>query len=402
MATTYAPVVNTDSLMGTLRGHDYDVFSVRSVNPQIFLLQKNIAPIYTVLKNMPKGPKPRQVKHEWPEREMLPHSTLINNGAGYNNSAETFVVDDEQYAHVGGFVMFQTETAQEIAGPIISVSSGGSSFTIASGGRGQFGTAAMALADDGVVIFLRGNIGEGGDAANPIITLPTMKFNYVEGVSTTYGVTDIFEETDTYANANKLQDQRPLKMKDHMEEWEKRIHYGIRGVQDTGARPYRSMGGLYNQYIATTIETVTAAPETFTQAEWEIFIGRLFNYNQSSDEKTVFGSAEILRVIDSFKYEKLRLDPEDLMFRVDATSYRSSFGTVHLIHDRFLNSNYGTAWTALALDMQNISLLPFIPLQVRTGKPTNFSHEMMEEIWEANTLEVRNEETHGVFKVRTT
>ena len=405
MASTFTPDLTAspaDSLMGTLRGHDYATLSVRSVNPKIFILQKEIAPIYTVLKNMPRGARVRQVKHEWNERETLPHTTAINNVAGYSNSDLTFVVDDEQYAHVGAFALFQRTDGYEIVGPIESVSTGGSTFTIVSGGRAERGTSAEAVPDNTPVIFLRGTLAEGATAANPIVTLPANKYNYVEGVSTTYGVTEMFEASDTYANANKMSDLRPLKMKDHMEEWEKRIHYGIRSLTDPGTgRPIYTMGGLINQYITSTIETVTAAPETFSQIEWEVFIGRLFNYNTSSAEKTVFGSAEILRVIDSFKYEKLRLDPEDLMFSVKANSYQSSFGTVHMIHDRFLSAAYGHAWTAVALDLQNVALRPYEPQVVKTGRPTNFAHETMEEIYESNTLEVMNQETHGIFKVRT-
>lgn len=401
MVDTYAPDTSAtppESLLGTLRGHDFAVFSQRSVDPRIHLLQSEIAPINAVLRNIGKAERVTQVKHEWPERETLPHTTTAN--GSFSDSDLTLEVVDIQLASVGAFVLLQD--TRELCGPIVSVDRPNDQFTIETGGRGRLGTTAQAIADGAVVVFQRGTIAEGANAATPIVTQPVMKYNYVEPLSTTYGVTDFLEESMQYANANKMSELRPLKMKDHMEEWEKRILYGIRGVDDSGARPYYFMGGLINQFIVTTIEQVTSDPETFVNTDLNRFIERLFSYNTSSARKLIFCDGNILRTLEDFKWEKMQLRPDDMMLNVAAFSYRSSFGRLDFIHQRFLNAKFGTAWTAVAIDPSNVKLRPYIRQTVRTGKPTNFSHEIMEEIYEVNTLQVNNEETCGIFQVRTT
>lgn len=388
-----------EGVIGTQRGHDFNTFSIRRVDPRIHLLQSDIAPIVTTLMNLRKGERVDQVKVEWPEDEMLPHATAINNGAGYNTTATTFIVDNEEYGNIGCYALNQR--TREIMGPVISKDSGASTIQVKA--RGALGTTPATINDNDPIIFLRGNIKEGGDAAQIIMTLPVMKFNYIEPTSTTFGVTEIFEDTQVYADVNKLKTQRAKKMKEHMEEIEKKILYGIRGTDtssDEGVRYF--MGGLF-YYITTTVETVTVGAggvKSFTLKDWNRFIRRIFTYNQSSARKTIYCSGEVLEQIDDFKLQMLDLRPDDPMINIATKSYRSSFGIVDLVHHRFLNSSFGTDWHAIALDLSKVEYKPFQSQIVKQNIQNRRSHKREDEIYQSDTLCVYNEPVHGIFRVQ--
>ncbi|MGH7848956.1 MAG: SU10 major capsid protein [Thermodesulfobacteriota bacterium] len=394
-------VTTWDNTLGTQKGHSYADFSERDVDVRMHLLQSDIAPITTVLMNLTRGKKANQVKVEWPERQLLPHTTKSNGG---NTSADLVVlVDNPEYCKVGDHLLDQL--TGELMGPIISKNTGAGTVTLASGGRGLIGTVATTIADNDPLIIQRGNILEGGYASDALATLPTMVYNYIEATSTTYKNTDLLELSMTYANVHTWKDLRALKMKDHMEDLEKKVLYGIRGLDTSGSQAKYFMGGLINQYIIDTVETVNVGAggtKTFTKKQWETFIRRLFNYNQSSRRKTVYCSAEVIETISDFKYQALNLTPNDVMFNTAVFSYRSNFGIVDIVHHRFLNEDFGTDWYALGLDLKNIEWLNFQPQQIRENIQERRSHSREDEIYQVNSMKVFNGPVHGIFRVTAT
>lgn len=391
-------VTTWDGSLGTTKGHDFNVFSERDVDTRMHLLQSDIAPITTVLMNLTRGKKANQVKVEWPERQLLPHTTKSNGG---NTSADlVLTIDNPEYCKVGDHLIDQD--TGEFMGPIISKNTGAGTVTLATGARGLLGTTPTTIADNDHFIIHRGNIQEGGYASDNLTTLPTMVYNYIEPTSTTYSNTDLLELSMTYANVHTWKDLRALKMKDHMEDLEKKVLYGIRGIDSSGAKAKYFMGGLINQYIVDTVETVNVGvggTKTFTKKQWETFIRRLFNYNQSSRRKTVYCSSEVIETISDFKYQALNLSPNDVMFNTAVFSYRSNFGIVDIVHHRFLNEDFGTGWYAVGLDLKNIEWLNFVPQMIRENIQEKRSHSREDEIYQVNSMKVFNGPVHGIFRV---
>lgn len=385
-----------EGVQSTQRGFDDALWRVRYVKPGIHLLQKEIAPITTLLMNMRMGERVPSTKVEWEEDEMLPHVTKINAVAGYNTTDKTFIVDAEEYGNIGAFV-FNPRT-KEVMGPILAQDSVLSNFTISK--RGCFGSSATAILDDDVLIFIRGNIGDGGDAPEAINTLPTQKFNYIEPTSTVYGATEMLEDTETHNQTGKIAYQRPKKMKEHMESREVKLLFGTRGIDTTVTPVKYSMGGLFS-YLTSTIETITVptgATKGFTMKQFMAFIKRLFTYNESSAEKVLFCDGEMINNIDEFKLQLVDMDMKDRMLDFATKSIRTSFGTVHLVHHRMLNENFGYPWYGIALDLKNIEMQPFQRQYVRRIPPGR-GHSEEYEIYQADTLVVKNEPTSGIIRV---
>ncbi len=385
--------------LNTQRGHDFDTYTVRDVDPTIHLLQAEIAPIFTTLLNMNRGAKARSTKIEWIEDEFIPHATKINAGGGYGTGILTFIVDNEEYGNIGAFLY--CPRTNETMGPVMAKDNGASTLTIKK--RGAFGTTPAALVDNDVLIFLRGNIKDGGDAAEAIVTLPTTKFNYIEPTSTTWNVSEMLEEIETYGGVNKIKYLSAKKMKEHMEEIEKKILNGQRGIDtttDTGIR--YAMGGLFYQIISTitTISVGVGATKGFTFKQWNSWMRNLFQYNQSSAEKIVYCSGDIIEQIDEWKLQSLDLDTDDFMIDIAARSIRNSFGTVHLVHHRMFNETFGRDWTALAVDPAKISYIPFQAQRVRRNIQERRTHARIDEIYDSGSLKVTNEQVHGIFQVQ--
>ena len=377
-------------------GHSFTDYSVRAFDPKLHLLQKDIAPITTIMQNMARGPRATQVEIEWAEIALLDHTTTVGTGND-TDSALTLKVTDASIIKIGDFLKYQE--SGELAGRVTAKDTVASPNTVDVSARGVIGTAAANTAGEPVII-IRGHIQEGGDAAGSLVEQPTKKSNFIQPKSTTWEVSDILEDSETYADINKIKELRALKMKDHMEDWEKDVIYGVKGLFTTQGTRY-FMGGLLS-FITSTIETVTVGSggtKQFTQKQWETFIKRLFKYNKSSARKVVFCAGDILQQISEFKYQALDMRPSDPMIDVSTFSYRSQFGRVDLMHERFLASEFGTDWHALGLDLANVKWRPYQRQVIRRNIQDRKAHKRIDEIYESATIEVLNEQTHGLFRV---
>ena len=387
-----------EGVQGTQRGLNYADFGVRYVKPKIHLLQSEIAPITTLLMNIGTDEKATNPKVEWMEDEMLPHTTAVDNVSGYLSTDKFIKVDAEEYANIGSFAF--VPRIKEIMGPIVGLNPATSEMEVRK--RGCFGTSADALVDNDVIIFLRGNIKDGGDAAEAINTIPVMKYNYCEPTSTVFGATEKLEEMNTYGNASKIAYQRAKKLKEHMEEREKKVLYGTRGLDttiDTGVR--YSMGGIITHFIQTTVETITVpsgAAKGMTMKQFNAFIKRLFTYNNSSAEKWFFASGDLVNNIDEFKLQLIDMPQNSLEFNIATKSYRTSFGKLHIVHHRMLNETFGTEWTGIALDVAKVKLVPYTRQYTRRIPPSR-SHAEEYEIFQDETLVMMNEPVHGMLRV---
>jgi hypothetical protein len=377
-------------------GHDFTTFSVRSVDPKLHLLQADIAPIMTVLQNLSRGPRAKQVKEEWNEIALLPHTDIVATG-GDTDVATVLKVTDANLYKIGDFLKYQK--TGELAGRVTAKDTGASPNTVTVAARGVIGTNLSNTAGDPIII-IRGHLQEGGDAAGSLVEQPTNKFNYIQPKSTTWEVSDILEDSETYADINKIKTLRALKMKDHMEDWEKDLIYGVKGKFTTQGTRY-FMGGLL-EFLTTTVETVTVGSggtKQFTQKQWETWIKRLFKYNQSSRRKMVFASGDVLQQVSEYKYHALDMRPGDPMIDVSAFAYRSNFGRVDMVHERFLSSEFNTDWYAMGLDLNNIFWMPYQRQIVKENIQNRNQHKRIDEIYESGTIKVINEQTSGVFRV---
>lgn len=367
----------------------------REINRKVFLREMNIAPIWTILQSIPSRPA-GQFKIEWFEDEIIPWVDAINNVAGYPLGTETaFIVDNGTYWNVDDYIKVQR--TGEIMGPVTDVT--GNTVTISSNGRSAGTTAAAAINDNDILIILRGNIKEGGAAAESIVTQPVLHTNYIERLSHTVKVTETLDNVKLYTGSERIRN-RIKKLIEHREALELKILFGEQGIQTAAASGLRHLSdGLLN-LVTTNVTNVVNNPQSFTEDDWNIFMEQIHLYD--GNRKTVFCSPQVIRSIGKFGRDNMQTKPGVAALGSNVVEYMSEFGPVDLVYHRFFTASYGLDWQALALDMSKIEYRPLLRTRLKTNIQPDDVHAIWDEFYTEYSLELHNEEVMGKFTVTLT
>lgn len=381
MPTMYKNVEHTQNALS-------DLFKPQ-IEPDVWLREADIAPITSILQAL-STKTATSFKYQWAEDTLNPH--VDTTAASATAVDTTLTVTNASYWNVDDYV--KVVATGEVAGPVTSINETAGTITVGARGAGE--TAAAAIPNGAVLVILRGNIKEGGNAAEAINTIPVMQYNYVERWSHSVKVTDTIDNIQFWTGSER---QRLLRKKwiEHREAIELKIMFGERGVDTSSANGPRYLMRGIERFIQTNIYTVTASPQSFTQAQWNDFLKQVFAYGGT--EKTIFCSGEVMQQIASFGIANMQTRPGDTKLGLAVTSYVCPFGTVRLIHHRFLNATYQRAWYAYALDLSKIDFVPLTRTKLNTNIQPEYAHYVWDEYFTEATLAVRNETSHGIFRV---
>ena len=117
----------------------------------------------------------------WWEKGLPSQRTLVNNGAGYNTSATSVVVDDATLFKKGHVVM--NETTNELM--IVTADPANSTTIVVARGKGE--VAAANITDNDPLLIIGTSYEEGADSPSIITYSPTKVFNYCQIFRTTLG-----------------------------------------------------------------------------------------------------------------------------------------------------------------------------------------------------------------------
>lgn len=364
----------------------------RYVHPGVILKEARRGPIFAILQAIRDSETVTNSKVEWFVIETAPRVDVCT--AGATDSATTITPDNIAY-YLSDDYVWDVDTG-EVFGPIISVDAGAGTFDIATGGRGESGTSAAVIGAGDRFVILRGKVKEGGDAAESLATKPVPDFNYVELISNSIKVSRRLENTKLYTGSER-RTQRRLRWHEHNEDNERSLLYGRRGLNTADGNRWM-MGGIEPK-ITTNVETVDvgAGAKTFDEDDLLNWFEKMSVYGQF--KLTVFASGQFIRKIDSFGNNKLQTRPADKMIGMDINMYQSSFGVIDIIHHRLLTADYGEDWSALAIDLKDLSL-GYI---TRTRLNTDMQNKYQKFIWDEYETEFTNkmgsEVFHGKFEV---
>ena len=365
----------------------------RQIAREVFLREANIAPIHAMLQAFATE-RATQFKVEWAEDQIVPWTDAINKNGGYTTET-TLIVDNEDFFNVDDYV--KVLRTGEIMGPITSISAGGSTITVGNRGAGE--TTQASINDDDVLLILRGNIKEAGDAAEAINTIPSMDYNYLERFSQSVKVSDTLDNVNLYTGSERVR-LRTKKFIEHRESIELDVLDGERGIDNTSATgPRLLMRGVLKRITTnvTSISVGVGGTKTFTEEQWNDWLRTVYTYG--GNNKVVFASGEVLARIAQFGRNTLQTRPADKTLGMAVTTYMTPFGDVSLVHHRFLTSQYLKDWWAICLDLSKIDWMPLIPTRLKPGIQPDYAHYIWDEIYTEASLRMPNETAHGVFKV---
>jgi hypothetical protein len=291
----------------------------RTVNMEgrIKLLQPNETPFTTFLQQLRKE-RTADPKFKSDEDQLEPRFDAINNGAGYNSSATSVVVDNGAYFAQHDLVL-NTRTGEMVRVTAVSTNT----LTVV---RGVGSTAAAMLDND--ELLLAGSAQPEGDTSKPARSSnPSPLTGYTQIFRRPWELTGtaIASENETTPHDWDLQaDKVGI---EHKRDMERAFLFNGTPSEDTsGSQARRTTGGI----ISAITTNATDAGGTFTETEFNTAMRQAFRYG--TKRKVLMASPLLVSVLNTYASGKIQVtDQGRSSYGVDVTTFTSPFGAVRLV-----------------------------------------------------------------------
>lgn len=353
---------------------------------KIALLDPDAAP-FTVLMMRMKKKVAINPEYNWMEDELMPRVDAINNGAGYNNTATSLVVDNGSYFTAGDIVIVE-RTNEHIY--VSSVST--NTLTVVRG----FGTTAAAAMVDNDPLIITGNTNEEGATVRTIKnTKKVKKTNYTQIFRLPFGATNTLKASELYGG-DDMTYQRMINGINHRKDMERTLIFGEPKEDTTGTHPKRTTGGL-DYWISTNR---TDAGGLLTEGVFDNFLERIFL--KGRDTKLLLASPIVLSAITSWAKDKLRLIDKQsgISYGVTLREYVTPFGTLLISMSKLLDATLeGRGNRGYVVDMDKVTyrFLTGRDTHINTNIQANDADSQTDEYLTEAGLQLENESAHGVI-----
>jgi hypothetical protein len=304
---------------------------VRDVADQLAYLDPDAAP-FTLVTSKADKRVAENFKVEWPEKETRPKYDQINNGAGYNSTATSLVVDNGAYFR-NGDVVSVPRTGEKFQVSSISTNT----LTVVRAVDGDRTTGA-ALVDNDDLFIIGSAYAEGAAVGTEKEVQESWVYNYTQIFRDPFGATRTQQNTKSYLGNNRVR-QRKEYASYHRIHIEQSMLFGERN-RDTATStnsPRNYMGGFL--YYATS--NAKDAGGTLTEAEVWSWCESLFTYTAGSSSRVVYASALLCSVIDLLAGARLRTVPKDETYGIAVKEWVTSHGTLMIVKHRLLVNGAG-------------------------------------------------------------
>lgn len=374
---------------------------VVDMSEAILLLEPEEAPFTVLLRKLMKK-EAVNPKFEWLEDEVVPYVDQINNAAGYVAGALEFLVDNYTYFAVGDIIkVFRT-------GETMLVTDVGNPVNTIDVTRSWGATAAAALVDNDFLYIMGQAAKEGATKPASRMTKKVNKFNYCEIFRTPVKLTATLEASKLYGVNSERAYQRRKKGVEHNRSLERAFWFGEKN-EDLTAEPRRSTGGV-TEFLTTNV-TQLANEAAFTQSEFDKFLETLFLVG--SDERWVFSSPLMLRLITAFAQSKLQIYQLELgraagrTFGIAISRYQSPHGVVNLVNTRIFKDYRtsgdiaGKVLIALDFDEEGAAYryLRTRDTKLKTDIQANDADAHEDEYISECGLQLGQEKRHGILRI---
>ncbi len=304
--------------------------SIRKVDmvPTIKELEPSATPLTVLTTRMPSAPTGNP-EFSWVEDDLPPRFDAINNGAGYNSSATSVVVDNGAY-FAADELWKVTRTAEVVRVTAVSTNT----LTIV---RGIGGGAAAILDNDELMIVgtasAENALSREARSDNPVkITNYTQIFRDSIEASETWRGSETFTSPDDWTRTvAKTMIVHKLKLEN--------TYWHGKPSEDTTGAPLRTTGGAFH-FIQTNR---TDMGGTMTEAEFFGGFSNAFRYG-NQNAKMAFASRLAVDVVNGFPRGKLEVvqGDNDATYGLSIMKFRSPHGTLNFVtHNMFEGAVFG-------------------------------------------------------------
>jgi hypothetical protein len=376
---------------------------VRDVWDRFLYVDPDAAPFTLVTKNAGSRVATNP-KYEWFEKNRAPKWDAVNNGAGYNATATSIVVDNGAYFFPND-VINVPRTGEKIR--VVSVSS--NTLTVVRAVDGD-GTTGSAILDNDDLQIIGQAFAEGAALGTERTNTESAVFNYSQIFRWPFGATRTQSDSETYGGKTRAR-LRAEGAVDHAIQIEEAFLFGERNLFTTGDsdattnKPRRYTGGLLYFLTANIVD----AGGILTEPELENWAQNVFNATASGDTRLVLASPLVCSVIDQLAMARLVTVPKEKTYGVTIMQFVTSHGTFLLAKDRLLENGSagvngalgnGYGGYAIAVDPKKVQMRPFtnattkLRMDVGVAGDDGFTDEYLTECG----LQVENPICHGVLK----
>ena len=213
-----------------------------------------ISPFDTPLLDVIGSPRysAKSTRHEWFEDQLNPNFSAINNGAGYDDGATSWVVDDGSVFRVGDII--RPEGSDEVL-QVTAISTNTLTVTRAYGG-----STAASVVDNQTVNVIGHAALEGEDAAASTHRSRVRKTNYTQIFTESVTISGSMDAVGLHAVEREFDYQVIQRLRELMRSLEQTVICGFKAAVNAqgSASVRRTMGGLL-QFITGVVDDNSAA-----------------------------------------------------------------------------------------------------------------------------------------------
>jgi hypothetical protein len=333
----------------------------------------------------------RSTVHEWLEDALLPNTDRIND-ATYGNALTdtTFVVDTASRFRVGDQI--QTAESDEVM-LVTAINTGTNTLTVV---RGYGGSTAEALADNLDINILGNAALEGDDASTARFNSRSRKINYTQIFATTVEVSGSELAVKQLGVRDELDYQKLQRTRELLRDLENCVINGrAPAATQTGSTTVRrTMNGI-RSFITTNVFTpgVGGMPgdSMLSEAQVNQTLREIWKAGNGHVDLIVVNGQE-KRAINTFISTNRRYTPQSETYRDGVAVYESDFGVCRIILSRWVPNG-----TALFLDSSRLEVMPLAGRSFAYRPLASTGDRESGQVLGEYTLEMRNENAHGVF-----
>jgi hypothetical protein len=334
----------------------------------------------------------RSTVHEWLEDALLPNTDRINDATYGNPVTDTsFVVDNASRFRVGDQVKQQGEGEVML---VTAINTGTNTLAVT---RGYGGSTAVALADNADLLILGNAALEGDDAASARFTTRSRKTNYTQIFAATVEVSGSELAVRQLGVRDELDYQKVQRTRELLRDLENCVINGRAPAANPegSATVRRTMRGI-RSFISTNVFAPGSggfpAETSLTEEQLNLALRQIWQSSNGHVDLIVVGGVE-KRAINGFVASNRRFTSMSDTFRDNVQVYESDFGVCRIVMSRWVSTG-----TVLLLDSSRLEVAPLSGRSFQFKPLASTGDRESGQVVGEYTLELRNENAHGVIE----
>jgi hypothetical protein len=367
----------------------------KDVSNMLTWRQPQASPLYVALRNLRKGPPAQQARINWQEQDTIPRNTTFDGAQDPTGSASfQYSVNDDIYQVDD--VLQLVENNDQPNAILIVTDTGNGTITVAQvdGDEQDSYDAALPAVDDGELVVRLGNSKKEFFDASPYrSTYPVERYNYVQRVDETVGISNTKKATADYAG-DSWQQNRDNQLYDFQTSRESTLFFGKRDRKTISGETRHWMGGIddfgLNKQFSYSASSFSVS--VLLDQVRQTFVG-----NTGSDIRYLHADSLMIQDIMELDQDKLRRSNyRSNLLRREIPEIQFGFGTVRIVHEQLFDEQE-RARLGFILDYQNLRMRELNPMKVVRNnlEQTQLKDGEAVQVKEECTLEMRYNDTHA-------